>query len=267
MIILFSYKRGEGYEVMFDLTGQRAIVTGAAQGLGYGMVKGLLTAGAEVVIFDYSENLEQATQTLREFSNNVHAIQVDLSQPAAIEEAFSQAIQLLGGKVDILINNAAINQTELALDLTIQTWQKVLNVNVIAAFQLSQLAGDIMIKQGHGKIINVGSIRSFVGSLQGTAYSASKGAIAQLTKSLSNEWAKFGIQVNAIAPGFMQTPASDKAGIFENKPLLEEINRRIPAGRWGTPEDLEGLVVFLSSAASNYITGAIIPCDGGFLAR
>lgn len=151
------------------------------------------------------------------------------------------------------------------MDFSLESWDRIFEVNVSAVFQLSRLAARIMIEQGSGKIINMGSILSFLGGFNAAAYSTSKGAIAQLTKSLSNEWAAHGIQVNAIAPGYMLTTMNDD--IKNDEVRSPQIDSRIPAGRWGTPEDVMGTAVFLSSAASDYITGVIIPVDGGVLAR
>ncbi|MBM4763336.1 SDR family oxidoreductase [Bacillus sp. B15-48] len=250
---------------MFDLVGKKAIVTGAARGLGKGMARGLHKAGVDVVLIDLSN---QVIQTAKEFNLSdakTYGLTGDLSTQEERHRIFKEVLTLLDGRVDILVNAAGINNKVPSIEESLDSFTRVMNVNVTAVFELSQLAAEVMIKQQSGKIINIGSMTSFFGAMNGAAYGTSKGAIAQLTKSLSNEWAHHGIQVNAIAPGVMATEMTSH--IASNPELNADFSNRIPAGRWGTPEDLEGITVFLSSAASNYITGTVIPVDGGYLAR
>lgn len=250
---------------MFGLEGKKAIVTGARRGLGRGMAFGLHKAGAEVVLIDISNEIEKTKQEFAGSEAKVHALTGDLSNREERQRVFQDAVKLLGGELDILVNAAGINVKGPSVEFPLESWDQTLEINLTAVFDLCRFAGEVMVKQKSGKIINIGSLTSFIGHINGAAYSASKGAIAQLTKSLSNEWAKYGIQVNAIAPGCMETEMT-KSLSSENE-RYAELTSRIPAGRWGTPEDLEGITVFLSSEASNYITGTVIPVDGGFLGR
>jgi 2-deoxy-D-gluconate 3-dehydrogenase len=250
---------------MFDLTGKKAIVTGAGSGLGKGMATGLHNAGAEVVIIDINENARTAVQELGKEGAAVHYLQANLMDRQDLERVFAEAVNVLGGTLDILINNAGMHDRRSCLDLPIEDWDKVIELNITAVFHLCKLAGGVMIPQGRGKIINMASMLSFIGGFNATAYAVSKGGVAQLTKSLSNEWAMKGIQVNAIAPGYMNT--SMNSDLLQDDVRLPQITSRIPSGRWGTPQDLEGIAVFLASEESNYITGVVIPVDGGYLAR
>jgi 2-deoxy-D-gluconate 3-dehydrogenase len=250
---------------MFKLEGKKAIVTGAARGLGRGMAYALHQAGAEVVLIDILDDVDKTKQEFASNSSKVYAIKGDLSYREERYLLFQEALQLLGGELDILVNAAGVNIKGPSTEFPLDDWDKTLQVNLTAVFELCKLAGRIMIKQQRGKIINIGSITSFTGHIDGAAYSASKGAIVQLTKSLSNEWAKHGIQVNAIAPGCIETEMTKS--LFDDQVRYSELTSRIPAGRWGTTEDFNGIIVFLSSEASNYITGTVIPVDGGYLAR
>ena len=250
---------------LFDLTGKRAIVTGGGRGLGRGMATGLAEAGAKVVIIGSSKAALHTAEELRALGLDVTGLQGDLSDRKAIPETFERAVELLGGGVDILLNNAGVQRRNHCEDFTLEDWDTVINVNLNAVFQLCQLAGRRMIAQGGGKIINMASMLSFFGGYTVPAYAASKGGVAQLTKALSNEWAGKNIQVNAIAPGYMDTEMN--TALVNDEGRNKEILARIPAGRWGKPEDMKGLAVFLASHASDYITGAVIPLDGGYLAK
>jgi 2-deoxy-D-gluconate 3-dehydrogenase len=250
---------------LFSISGKKAIVTGASGGLGRGMAEGLLEEGAEVVIIGLSERVHQTAAELVKTGAKVHAVQGDLRDRAKLTAAFEAAVKLLGGTLDIIINCAGIQRRNKCEDFTLEDWDEVLDVNLTTVFILSQLAGRIMLQQGKGKIINIASMLSFFGGYTVPAYAASKGGVAQLTKALSNEWAGKGINVNAIAPGYMDTAMNTA---LKNDPdRNEQILGRIPAGRWGLPADLKGVAVFLASEASNYINGAIIPVDGGYLAK
>jgi 2-deoxy-D-gluconate 3-dehydrogenase len=250
---------------LFDLTGKKAIVTGASRGLGKGMATGLHLAGAEVVILDISDEAESTAKELGAEGPAVYAVRGDMEQKHDRQRAFEEAVTLLGGRLDILINNAGIHDRRSCAELPVEAWERVMEVNINAIYHLCKLAGEVMLKQQSGKIINMASMLSFIGGFNASAYAASKGAVAQLTKSLSNEWAMHGIQVNAIAPGYMDT--SMNKDLHADAVRYPQVTARIPAGRWGTPEDLQGIAVFLSSAASSYITGAVIPVDGGYLVR
>ena len=250
---------------LFDLIGKRALVTGGGRGLGRGLAEGLAEAGAKVVILGSSEEVQGAAAEMKGGGLDVTGLQGDLSQRDGIPALFERVLELLGGDIDILVNNAGVQRRNRCEDFTLEDWDAVLGVNLHAVFVLCQLAGRKMLAQGSGKIINLASMLSFFGGFTVPAYSASKGGVAQLTKALSNEWAGKNIQVNAIAPGYMATEMN--TALIQDEGRNKEILGRIPAGRWGTPADVKGLAVFLASAASNYISGAIIPVDGGYLSK
>jgi 2-deoxy-D-gluconate 3-dehydrogenase len=248
---------------LFDLSGKKAIVTGAAKGLGRGMAEGLHGAGAEIVIIDVADEVSSVACELGAHGARVQAVLADLRKREELTAAFEQAVGKLDGALDILVNCAGIQRRKPCLDFTIEDWDDVVEVNLTAVFRLCQLAGRIMAEQGKGKIINVASALSFFGGYTVPAYAASKGGVAQVTKALSNEWAGLGINVNAIAPGYMDT--SMNVALINDPVRNSKILARIPAGRWGKPEDLKGVAVFLASEASNYLSGAVIPVDGGYL--
>lgn len=249
----------------FYLTGKRAIITGGAKGLGLGMTTALCEAGAEVVIISSSESALIKSEQLCEKGFRVHGIQANLADEKQVEIAFNKALELLENRLDIFINNAGVIRRHKSEDYPLSDWQMVINLNLNSVFQLCQLAGRVMLEQGYGKIINIASMLSFFGGYTVPAYSASKGGVAQLTKALANEWASQNIQVNAIAPGYMATEINQ--ALLDDEGRSHEILSRIPAGRWGLPDDMKGIVVFLASEVSNYINGAIIPVDGAYLAR
>lgn len=252
---------------LFDITGKKVVFTGASGGLGRGMAEGMLEAGAEVVMIGASPKSVALAQEYAAKGLKAHGLQCDLSSRKAAEEGFAKALELLGGEIDVLVNAAGIQRRHLSEEFPLQDWDDVLEVNLTVPFILCQLAGRKMIEQGRGgKIINFASMLSFFGGYTVPAYAASKGGVAQMTKALCNEWAKYGINVNAIAPGYMDTPMN-KALTDPANPRFKEITDRIPAGRWGTPEDVKGIGIFLASAASNYVNGAVIPCDGGYLVK
>lgn len=242
----------------FSLEGKKAIVTGGVQGIGEKIVHALREAGATVAVVD----VNPAVQTEQMYGE--WGFCCDLRNQAALETVFHQITDKLGG-LDILVNNAGVLHRSEAENETLEAWQRVIDVNLTAVFSLCRLASEIMIPQGSGKIINMASMLSFFGGFRVASYSASKGAVAQLTKTLSNEWAKYGIHVNAMAPGYFATTIN--TSLIADTERSQQILARIPAGRWGSPEDVQGLVVFLASQASDYITGAIIPVDGGYLVR
>lgn len=250
----------------FQLEGKTALVTGGAAGLCYAMAEGLHLAGAEVVLMDVSPTVADSATKLGAAGPKVHWVQGDLSDQEAIPELYAQALEKLGGHLDILVNGAGIQFRCKAEDFPREKWNQIIGINLNAVFLLAQQAGRTMLEQGYGRIINVASMTSFFGSEMIPAYSASKGAIAQLTKALSNEWSGRGVCVNAIAPGYMVTKLT--ADMKEKNPAqYQEITSRIPMHRWGLPEDLQGTVVFLASQAAAYVTGAIIPVDGGYLGK
>lgn len=252
---------------LFDLTGKKAIVTGGTRGLGHGMAEGLMEAGAAVVIFGTSKKVIEVAAQFEAKGYWCKGIAVDLADDRARQEAFDQAVALLGG-LDILVNAAGIQRRHPSPEFPLQDWKDVLNVNLTAPFDLCQMAAKEFLKkeQPCGKIVNIASMLSFFGGMTVPAYAASKGGVAQMTKALCNELASKGIQVNAIAPGYMDTDMNVALTDVSN-PRYREITDRIPAHRWGTPEDMKGTVVFLASQASDYLNGAVIPVDGGYLVK
>lgn len=257
----------ESIGTMFDLNGKKAIVTGGSRGLGYSVAKGLYNAGAEIVLVASNrKKLEEAAVSMGQKDSRIHCVTGDLSNLDKLEDIYMQALDALNGHIDILVNGAGLQYRCKAEEFPRDKWKTILDVNLGAVFFLSQLAGRTMLKQGGGKIINIASMTSFFGSEMVPAYTASKGGVMQITKALSNEWTGKGINVNAIAPGYMETDLT--ADMKEKNPgQYEEITRRIPAHRWGKPEDLQGTAIFLASDASNYISGAVIPVDGGYLGK
>lgn len=215
------------------------------------MARGLAEAGAEVVVLGRSETADVAA---------------DLSDRAALARGFEEAVERLGG-LDVLVASHGTNASHDAVDYPLEEWDRLLEVNLTSVFELCRLAGRRMLEQaGGGKIVTVASMLSFSGGLRVAGYSASKGGVAQLTKALANEWAGRGVNVNAIAPGYVRTGLN--VHIWRDDPARsDQILERIPAGRWGEPDDLVGTVVFLASRASDYLHGAVVPVDGGFLAR
>lgn len=250
----------------FSLNGKKAIVTGGAKGLCYKMAEALHDAGAEIVLLDVLEQVHDSAGELGKNGAPVHAVVGDLSDKASLKKAYQEALHVLGGRIDILLNGAGIQFRCKAEDFPEDKWQKILDINLSAVFYLSQEAGRTMLEQGSGKIINIASMTSFMASVMIPAYAASKAGVAQITKALSNEWAGKGINVNAIAPGYMNTQLTQDMKKVNPK-QYEEITNRIPMGRWGEPEDLQGITVFLASHAADYITGAVIPVDGGYLGK
>ncbi|MEI4474115.1 SDR family oxidoreductase [Frigidibacter sp. MR17.24] len=249
----------------FDLTGRKAMVTGGTRGLGLGMAEALAEAGAEVVIFGTSAKVHDVAADLTAKGLKVQGTVCDLSEAEGRRAGFDAALAQLGGKLDILVNAAGIQKRHKAEDFPLSDFADVLEVNLTAVFDFCQLAGRIMLEQGHGKIVNVASLLSFFGGLTVPAYAASKGGVMQLTKALSNEWAHRGVNVNAIAPGYMATEMN--TAILADAGRNAEITARIPARRWGTGADMKGPTVFLASPASDYVHGVVLPVDGGYLGR
>jgi 2-dehydro-3-deoxy-D-gluconate 5-dehydrogenase len=246
----------------FRLDNKIALVTGSASGLGAAIAVGLAQAGATVACHG---NRRAATETAASIGGNAAAFRADLSSTTGAEDLFSQVKERFG-RVDILINNAGTILRAAAEDVILEDWQQVLQVNLTSVFQLSQFAARDMISRGvGGKIVNIASLLSFQGGIRVPAYAASKGGVAQLTKALANEWAPKGIQVNAIAPGYFATTNTEalQADETRNRQILE----RIPAARWGQPQDLAGAALFLSSPASDYVTGTVVTVDGGWMGR
>jgi 2-deoxy-D-gluconate 3-dehydrogenase len=252
---------------LFDLTGKRAIVTGGTRGLGYSMAEGLMEAGATVVIFGTGPTAETVAAKFRTHGYNCQGLQVNLADESQREAVFFQAVELLGG-LDILINAAGIQRREASIDFSSGDWRDVIEVNLTAPFVLSQLAAKEFLKKDHpyGKIINIASMLSFFGGITVPAYAASKGGVVQFSKTMCNELAEKGININCIAPGYMDTEMNS-ALTDPSNPRFQEITNRIPAHRWGRGEDMKGAAIFLASPASDYINGAVLPVDGGYLVK
>lgn len=250
---------------LFKLDGKAALVTGAGQGLGQAMAIGLAEAGADIASLDRT-GCEGTCECVRALGRKYHETVLDLREAsvASLNDAVVRIVKELG-RIDILVNNAGTIRRTPAIDFSEQDWDDVLQINLKAAFFLSQAVGRVMMLQGGGKIINTVSMLSFQGGITVPSYTAAKSGLAGITRALANEWAKHNINVNAIAPGYM---ATDNTSALRADPVRSaSILERIPAGRWGTPDDVKGAVVFLASSASDYMHGAILPVDGGWLAR
>ena len=249
---------------LFDLTGKVAIVTGAGRGLGLGIARALAEAGANIVGVVYGAT-ESTREIIEGLGRKYLEIEADLTKTDAIDEIVEKTKKEFG-KIDILVNNAGMIYREDAINYPEEAWDNVLNLNLRTIFFLSQKVAKEFMNQGEGgKIINICSMLSFQGGIRVPAYTASKSALMGVTKALANEWAKDGINVNAIAPGYMAT--DNTAALRADEKRSAEILDRIPAGRWGTPDDMAGAAVFLASRASDYVNGHTLAVDGGWLAR
>lgn len=248
---------------MFDLSGQVALVTGANRGLGMGLAQALAAAGADIAAVSTGSSAETGDR-VRALGRRFLEIRADLQTLEPLPHIMSQTLGALG-RLDILVNNAGLIRRADAVEFSEADWDAVIDVNLKSAFFLCQAAGRHMISAGRGKIINIASMLSFQGGIRVPSYTASKSGLAGITRLLANEWASKGINVNAIAPGYMAT--DNTAQLRADEKRSSEILARIPAGRWGAPGDLDGAVVFLASRASDYVNGAILPVDGGWLAR
>ena len=248
----------------FDLSGKTALVTGANTGIGQAIAIGLARAGADIVVAGRTSPAVTAA-AVQEMGRKFHSLQADLGRPRDAQAVIGQVLQF-AGRVDILVNNAGTIRRADALDFTEQDWDDVLNVNLKTPFFLAQAAARAMVESARGgKIINIASMLSFQGGIRVASYTASKSGVAGLTRLLANEWAGKGINVNAIAPGYVAT--NNTAALQADEKRNRDILARIPAGRWAKPEDIAGAAVFLASSAADYVHGAIVPVDGGWLAR
>jgi 2-deoxy-D-gluconate 3-dehydrogenase len=247
----------------FGLEGRTALVTGARDGIGRAAALGLAEAGADLVLWGHHDDLDEVSADVAARGRKARTVAADLADPAAVRETADQV--LVGGKVDILVNNAGIIRRAPALATREVDWYDVLRINLDAVFLLCQLFGAPMCERGSGKIINVASLLAFQGGLNVAGYAASKHAVAGLTKALANEWAAGGINVNAVAPGYVVT--ANTAPLRRDPGRAPEIQNRIPAGRWAEPADIAGAVVFLASRAADYVHGHVLVVDGGWLAR
>jgi len=248
----------------FRLDGQKALVTGASKGIGAAIAVALAEAGADVACHGNSRAPDETAERVRAQGRQAVALQGDLGDRETAPELVAATLAKFD-RIDILVNNAGTVRRAPAVDVAEADWDAVIEVNLRSVFRLCQLAGRGMLELGRGKIVNVASLLSFQGGITVPAYAASKGAVAQLTKALANEWAGKGVNVNAIAPGYIRT---DNTSALQSDPVRSrQILERIPAGRWGEVSDLTGAAVFLASRASDYVNGHLLVVDGGWLGR
>jgi 2-dehydro-3-deoxy-D-gluconate 5-dehydrogenase len=249
----------------FQLNGKNALVTGSRRGLGAGIAITLAEAGANVACHGRGEDANQISTKIRSLGRKSIYVSGDVAEKSVCEELVEKTVATFGS-IDILVNNAGVIRRSPALEHSEENWNEVIAVNLTSVFRLSQLAARQMVeKKRGGKIVSIASILSFQGGVFVPAYAAAKGGIVQLTKALANEWASKGINVNAIAPGYMVT--DNTTALREDANRNRQILERIPAGRWGEPSDLAGAAIYLCSAASNYVHGHVLSVDGGWLSR
>ena len=248
----------------FRLDGKFALVTGSASGLGAAIAIALAEAGASVACHGNRRPADETSEQIRSLGRQSQSFAADLSKPDGADSLYATVSAAIGAP-DILVNNAGMIDREAAENYDAQAWMTVLQVNLNSVFRLCQLAGRVMLGRRQGKIINIASLLSFQGGIRVPAYAASKGGVAQLTKAMANEWAERNVQVNAIAPGYFRT--ENTSALQKDEIRNRQILERIPAGRWGEPEDIAGAAVFLASPASNYITGEVLVVDGGWMSR
>jgi 2-dehydro-3-deoxy-D-gluconate 5-dehydrogenase len=249
---------------LFRLDGKVALVTGAAAGIGAAIAEALAEAGADVACHGNTRPADATAALVKAKNRKGAAISGDLSDRATPARLVGEVLERFG-RIDILINNAGIIRRTPAVDHSDEDWDAVLNVNLTSVFSLCKLTGKHLLEQGSGKIVNIASLLSFQGGVNVPGYSAAKGGLANLTRALANEWAGRGVNVNGIAPGYIET--ENTAALRQNAERFRQISERIPAGRWGTPRDLAGAAVFLCSPASDYVHGHILTVDGGWMGR
>ncbi|WP_042461655.1 2-dehydro-3-deoxy-D-gluconate 5-dehydrogenase KduD [Neobacillus dielmonensis] len=248
----------------FALTGKVAIVTGGNTGLGQGYAVAMAKAGADLFIVTYDKNWDETRELIEKQGRRVEFFQADLTNRDAIKDVVAACVDAYG-HIDVLVNNAGTIRRAPLLEYKQEDWDAVMDINLNSVYFLSQEVAKVMVEQKSGKIINIASMLSFQGGKFVPPYTASKHAVAGITRAFANELAQYGVQINAIAPGYVET--ANTAPIRANEERKEEITARIPAGRWATPADLMGVVVFLASKASDYMNGHILAVDGGWLAR
>jgi 2-deoxy-D-gluconate 3-dehydrogenase len=249
---------------LFRLDGKVALVTGAAAGIGAAIAEALAEHGADVACHGNTRPADTTAAQVKAKNRKGAALSGDLSDRATPARLIGEVLERFG-RIDILINNAGIIVRTPAVDHADEDWDAVLNVNLTSVFLLCKLTGKHLLEQGSGKIVNIASLLSFQGGVNVPGYAAAKGGVAQLTRALANEWAGRGVNVNAIAPGYIET--ENTLALRQNTERFKQISERIPAGRWGTPGDLAGAAVFLCSRASDYVHGHILTVDGGWMGR
>jgi 2-dehydro-3-deoxy-D-gluconate 5-dehydrogenase len=248
----------------FRLTGRNALVTGSSRGIGAAIALALAEAGANVALHGSAAPPRTTADAVRRLNVNCAELVADLADPSVYDSLIAQAVDALGS-IDILVNNAGTIRRAPAAVFPEQDWYDILQVNLSSVFRLSQIAGRHMLARRSGKIINIASLLSFQGGVTVPSYAAAKGGVAQVTRALANEWASQGVNVNAIAPGYLET---DNTAALRSDPVrAPQILQRIPAGRWGSPRDIAGAAVFLASPASDFVHGHILVVDGGWMAR
>ena len=247
----------------FDLTGRCAVVTGASRGIGRAIALGLSRAGAEVVLVGRPGSNDATREEVVGLGGKVDVVELDMGDLAAVEEVGAEIAA--SRQVDVLVNNAGTIDRQDTVDLAREDWQRVLDVNLNGVFLLTQQVGRTMVARGHGKVVSIASLLTFQGGIRVASYAASKHAVAGLTKALANEWGPHGVQVNAIAPGYIAT--ENTTALREDPDRARSILERIPAGRWGSADDIAGTAVFLSSSAADYVNGHVLVVDGGWMAR
>jgi len=249
---------------LFRLDGKVALVTGAAAGIGAAIAEALAEAGADVACHGNTRPADATAALIKAKNRKAAAISGDLSDRATPARLVAEVLERFG-RIDILINNAGIIRRNPAVEHSDEDWDAVLNVNLTSVFSLCKLTGKHLLEQGSGKIVNIASLLSFQGGVNVPGYAAAKGGLAQLTRALANEWSARGVNVNAIAPGYIET--ENTVALRQNPDRFRQISERIPAGRWGTPRDLAGAAVFLCSPASDYVHGHVLTVDGGWMGR
>jgi 2-deoxy-D-gluconate 3-dehydrogenase len=248
----------------FNLEGRVALVTGSGTGIGAAIARGLARAGADVICNDRTDEAARTSEEIRGLGRRSNSLGADLSQRAAQDDLVERSIREFG-RIDFLINNAGIIRRTPAADYSDDDWDMVLEINLTAPFRLARKVGKLMLEQKRGRIVNIASLLAFQGGILVPSYAASKGGVAQFTKALANEWASSGVNVNAIAPGYIAT--NNTAALRADPTRSRQILERIPAGRWGEPDDIAGAAVFLCSDAARYVTGHVLLVDGGWMAR
>ncbi len=251
-------------EELFNISGKRVVITGGTGGIGAGLVSGFLAAGTQVVVSARSEESAAQGRAAHLGDKNIHFIEADLMSDQSIQHFISQANATLGG-IDVLIQAHGNVFPGPATQMSLDTWHEQIQVNLTATFRLAQAVAPQMIERKKGKIINIASMLTFQGGLNASGYAAAKGGVGQLTKALSNEWAPHGVNVNAIAPGYIKTKLNKH--IWTDPVRHDQVLARLTSGRWGEPADLVGPALFLAATASDYLHGVLLPVDGGWLSR